>query len=67
MKIYFNEVSIKAVKKWTGSDGKKHQQTKKFYQTVNPFNKNPDGTVKTREEIFREIVKQRDEWIDEAI
>jgi hypothetical protein len=64
MKVYFNEISVKGVKKWVGDDGKKHQLTKKFYQTVNPFNKNADGKVKTGAEIWTEILEERKKWLN---
>ena len=65
MKVYFNEISIKGVKRWKDENGKWHQKTKKFYQTRNPFNKNPDGTVKTAEQIHKEIRVERDKWLAE--
>ena len=63
MKFTFNEVAIKATKRWK-EDGKTRTKTRKFYQTLNPFNKNADGTVKTREQIMTEITAERDAWID---
>lgn len=62
MKVTFNEVAIKATKRWK-EDGKARTQTRKFYQTLNPFNKNADGTVKTREQILIEITAERDDWL----
>ncbi|WP_216674650.1 hypothetical protein, partial [Enterobacter hormaechei] len=35
--------------------GKACKRREKFYQTLNPFNKNPDGSVKTHQEIRKEI------------
>lgn len=32
---------------------------------MNPFNKNADGTVKTRDQIMAEITAERDTWISE--
>lgn len=61
----FAEVSIKAVRRWVDADGKKRQQTRKFFQTINPFNKNADGTQKTRDQIMVELKAQRDEWLKE--
>lgn len=65
MKYVFNEVFIRATKKWTDESGKKHQQTKKFWQTINPFNKNPDGSIKTGEQILLELKAERDQWLSE--
>lgn len=60
----FNEVAVKAVKRWKDPvNGKPRQETRKFFQTINPFNKNADGTPKTRDQIMVEIKRQRDEWL----
>lgn len=63
MRITFDEVAVKATRRWTDEGGKKRQETRKFFQTVNPFNKNADGSVKTRDQIMREITAKRDEWL----
>lgn len=62
MKHTFTEVTIKGTKKWK-EDGKIKQKTKKFSQTLNPYNKNSDGTLKSRAEILVEIKKERDDWL----
>lgn len=59
----YPEVSIKGVKRWTDSEGKKRQATKKFWQTLSPFNTKPDGTRKTEGEIRAELIKEREEWL----
>lgn len=64
MKVTFDEVVVKATKRWK-EDGKARTKTRKFYQTMNPFNKNADGTVKTRDQIMAEITAERDTWISE--
>ncbi len=66
MRVTFDKVSIKGTKYWKDENGKRHQKTKEFYQTINPFNKNPDGTVKTRQQIRSEIVAERNAWLKEA-
>lgn len=66
-RINFEEVSVKATKKWIDKNGKRRQKTKRFYQTVNPFNTNPDGMVKTRDQIQREIIERRDKWLKEEV
>lgn len=63
MRVKFEEVSLKVVRKFIDSDGKKRQITKKFFQTVNPFNTNKDGTVKDRDQIMAELKASRDEWV----
>lgn len=62
MRITFDEIKVTAKRVWT-ENGKRRQQTKTFMQTVNPFNKNADGTRKTREQIYAELMNQRKEWL----
>ena len=61
--ITFPEVKVKGTKKWTDVTGKKRQKTKTFSQTINPFNKNKDGTQKTRLDILEELYQERDKWV----
>lgn len=60
----FQEISVKAVHKWTDENGKKRQKTKKFSQTLNPFNRNPDGTIRTKSDIYSVICAERDAWVE---
>ena len=60
--IRFQEVKIRAVRRWT-ENGKRKQETKVFMQTVNPFNKNAAGFVKTSSEIVEELRAERDAWM----
>jgi hypothetical protein len=60
----FDEVSVKGVKRWKDPvTGKPRQETRKFFQTINPFNKNAVGVPKARDEILEEIKKERDDWL----
>lgn len=60
----FNEVSIKGVKRWKDPvSGKPRQETRKFFQTINPFNKDDRGEPKCRDQILKEIKRERDEWL----
>lgn len=61
VRVVFEEVSIKATRVWK-EDGKRRQQTRKFSQTIHPWNKNPDGTIKTREEITAELMRDAAAW-----
>ena len=63
MRVVFNEVSLKGKRTYVDESGKRRQETKKFWQTVNPFNKNADGSIKTREQILIEIGRERDDWL----
>lgn len=65
MRITFNEVAIRATRYYTDESGKRRQQTKKFWQTINPFNRNADGSVKTREQIVAELEVERAAWLKE--
>lgn len=64
MKIDFDKISTSRTKRWT-ENGKKRQQTRTFFQTLNPFNRNSQGVVKSRAEILYEINKEADAWIAE--
>ena len=66
--LTFREVSIKAEK--SGKCivcGKKRKRTRKFWQTLNPYNKNPDGTVKNVADIMSEIQTEVRLWKAEPI
>ena len=41
---------------------KRIKRTKTFDQTINPWNRNADGSVKNREEILLELRAEADEW-----
>lgn len=59
----FQEVSLRGTRHWKDAAGKRHQETRRFFQTVNPFNKNADGTEKTRPQILDELRAERDAWL----
>jgi len=42
--------------------GKKMTRSKTFEHTVNPFNKNLDGTVKTYLEVLKDVNNKADQW-----
>jgi hypothetical protein len=66
MRISYRKISIQGTKPWRGSDGHRYRKTKTFWQTVNPHNKNADGSQKTGEQIYKEICRDRDEWLNSA-
>lgn len=66
MRYNFEEVCVKGVVKWK-ENGKIQQKTRKFYQTINPFNKNADGSQKTRQQIHIEITRERDAWVQREL
>lgn len=62
MHITFQQIKVCGVRRWT-ENGKRRQETKVFMQTINPFNKNADGLVKTSAEIIDELRIERDKWL----
>jgi hypothetical protein len=67
-RINFQEVSITRVRVGRCDVcGKRCQKKKKFYQTLNPFNKNSDGTVKSRDEILLEVKLDGDKWFESSL
>ncbi len=60
-RIRFEEVSVKGMRRWV-VNGKKRQETRKFWQTLSPFNKAADGTPKTRDQIYEQILRERRDW-----
>ena len=47
--------------------GKQLKRTKIFEQTINPYNKNKDGVVKTRNEIWQELRIEAEKWENEKV
>jgi hypothetical protein len=43
--------------------GKPTVRRRTFQHTVNPFNKNEDGSVRTRAEVWKRVNAVADEWI----
>lgn len=46
--------------------GKKLKRAATFEQTINPFNKNIRGEIKTRGEIFMELTAEAEKWKPEV-
>lgn len=57
----FKTIRLKIVKKWK-LEGKRKQKTTIFEQTLNPFNLNLLGNVKTTEEIKDELMARSVQW-----
>jgi hypothetical protein len=61
--ISFDTLSQTAVRTGScGVCGLRGRQQRTFTMTENPWNKNPDGTVRTRREIYKALREQADEW-----
>jgi len=63
MRVTFDEVSVTGFRTWRDEHSKRRQETRTFRQTINPFNQNLDGSVKTRAQITSELVAARDAWL----
>lgn len=66
--VTFSEVAIHGQKsvKCTKGCGRRLKRSKKFWQTLSPFNKNAAGEVKTRDEIYEQLRDERRVWLNEA-
>lgn len=66
--IEFERVKVRSSKKGLCSVcGKPCQRSKIFEATVNPFNKNPDGTVKTWQQVHSGLVIKAKAWQKEPV
>lgn len=62
-RIIFSEVTLYSKRTFKCvTCGKRRVRRRKFWQTLNPFNKNPDGTVKSELDISRELAAQIAVW-----
>lgn len=64
MRINFEEVKMNTSKsvKCAGGCGRRLSRSKTFMQTLNPFNKNKEGQVKSRREIYDELHAELTAW-----
>jgi hypothetical protein len=60
MRVYFEEILCKVVKRWMDKDGRRRQKTRTFSQTVSPCGRNADELIKRRKQIWDEICKELD-------
>jgi len=68
MRYYFPEVSQTGKKSGTCSVcGKKASRSKKFTKTVNPFNRWPNGVVKTTAEVRQDVATDVEKWMAEPV
>lgn len=47
--------------------GKQAERSRQFTNTVNPFNRNADGTQRTHAEVRANVERQRREWEAEPV
>jgi hypothetical protein len=64
--IVFDEISVNGTRYYSDpATGKRRRETRKFFQTVNPFNiDKTTGEIKTREQIWKEICREKDRWLE---
>jgi hypothetical protein len=62
MRYVFREIGERRTRRFKCTCGKSHQKTETFYQTLNPFNKNGDGSVKSSEQISLEVNAEANAW-----
>lgn len=64
-RVTFKEVAVRGTRRWVDADGKKRSKTRKFAQTVSPFN-SVNGVPKTEATLLFEVTAQRDAWVKES-
>lgn len=65
--LRFKEVTLTGKKSGLCKCGKRRTRSKTFMQTLNPFNTNPDGSLKTREDIYPQLREKIAAWKLEPI
>lgn len=66
-RITFGQITIYGEKSGKCACGKRRKRHRRFYQTINPFNKNAQGAPKSADEIRAELRATRDAWMQEPI
>jgi hypothetical protein len=67
VRINFREVALWAEKSGKCACGKRRARRQKFYQTLNPYNRNADGQPKSSHEIHEELKVEARAWKAEPI
>lgn len=67
VKVIYQTVSIRGQKSGKCLCGKRLVRQKTFEQTINPFNKNAAGKVKSHAEIMTELQQWRSRWMGEPV
>lgn len=65
MRTYFEEVTRYGRATWK-VDGKRRTKRHKVTHTINPWNRNDDGTVRSREEVTARVEAELQAWIAAA-
>lgn len=62
----FEEVkACRTVKTFCRKCKKKLKRSGTEWSTLNPFNKNPDGSLRTREQVWRDVDAKIQKWADD--
>lgn len=64
--VRFDEIAIRGKRRWKDADGKWHQETKKFWQTMSPWNVDADKRPKNASQIRAELLAERSAWLTAA-
>ena len=67
MLVEFEPVKLRVKKSGKCLCGKRRVRSSIFEMTLNPWNKNEKGEVRTRDEIWECLKKQAEEWKKEPI
>lgn len=63
MRITFDEIVLRETVRWRDpATGRSRQMTRKFSQTVNPFNRGSDGEPKSPQQIREELRSEAYLW-----
>lgn len=57
---------VQAWRRWSGNCavcGEKTRRERTFTHTINPYNRNDDGTTKTREQVRADVNEEADHWM----
>ena len=47
--------------------GKYYKRKEKFWATINPWNVNKDGVMKSWDEVYQDVMNKRTKWLEEPI
>ena len=62
MMTKFEEIRIYAKKSGKCLCGKRRTRSEVLFQTVNPFNKNKDGSQKSRQQVREDVNQEYEAW-----
>lgn len=60
----FHEIGLTGRKKFTCACGRKLTRQRRFYQTLNPYNRDSAGNVKSQRQIIVEVRTEVEAWME---